>query len=236
MHSSALAAQQHRLRLQRVVAAGRALNELLQGLPKRGSKLRPATLEARALVLLDKYRVRPYFTLKVTGGKPFPLLAWEVDEAALAREAQLDGAYVLYTSLQEEVSALEVLRRWKQQGELERRFSDWKGPLLVHPIFLNTPQRIAALILLLHLALMIFCLIEREARRRLAAQGKTKFSRLLAGQVDAIPTGENVLRMLESVLLLVEEGQQRREGWVNFFHPEQEALWQLFELVLPAAT
>ena len=56
------------------------------------------------------------------------------------------------------------LRRWKQQGELERRFSDWKGPLLVHPVFLKTPQRIAALILLLHLALMIFCLIERAVR------------------------------------------------------------------------
>jgi transposase len=234
VHSSALAAQQRRLRLRRVVAAGQELNEVMQSLPRRGKQLRPATLEARALVILEKHRVRPYFTLQVTGGKPFPLLSWEVDEAALAREAQLDGYYALSTSLPETVPAGELLRRWKQQGELERRFSDWKGPLLVHPVFLKTPQRIAALILLLHLALLLFCLIEREARRRLAALGKTKFPRLLAGHVDAIPTGENVLRAFENVLLLVEEGQHGRECWLNPLHPEQEGLWKLLGIETPA--
>src|SRR5262249_13975359 len=146
VHSSALAAQQQRLRLRRGVAAGQELQEVMPRLPQRGGALRPAALGARALVILEKHRVPPHFTLAVTGGKPFPLLTWEVDEAALTREAQLDGYYALYTSLPASVPAVELLRRWKQQGELERRFSDWKGPLLVHPVFLKTPQRIAALI------------------------------------------------------------------------------------------
>lgn len=235
VHSSALAAQQKRLRLRRVVAAGQELNELMEGLPKRGRQMRPAALEARALVILDKHRVRPYFTLKVTAGKPFPELDWELDEEALAREEKLDGYYVLYTSLKGEgVSSLELLRRWKQQGQLERRFSDWKGPLLVHPVFLKTPRRIAALILLLHLALMVYCLIEREARRRLAERGESKFPRLLAGHVAAVPTGENILRAFENVLLLVEEGQHGRECWINPLHPEQEGLWKLLRIEAPS--
>lgn len=235
IHSSALAAQQRRLRLQRVAKAGNELNALMESLPKRGRQLRPATLEAKALVILEKHRVRKFFTLKVTARQPFPLLEWEWDEALLAQEARLDGCYVLYTSLKKEaVPALEVLRRWKQQGELERRFSDWKGPLLVHPVFLKTPKRIAALILLLHLALMILCLIEREARRQLAAQGQTKFPRLLAGHVDAIPTGENVLRALEGIVLIIEETAGGREHWINLPHPEQKGLWSLLGIPPPA--
>lgn len=234
VHSSALALQQKRLRMRRVLAAGNALNELIEKLPKLARQMRAATLEARARMILEKHRVQAYFTIKVTAGKPFPLLEWKTDDEKLAREDRLDGSYVLYTSLKEEAaSPLELLRRWKQQGELERRFSDWKGPLQVQQVFLKTPERIAALILLLHLALMIFCLIEREARRRLAAKGLTKFPRLLGGQIDAIPTGENIFRMLESVMLLVQEGQHGRERWVNFFHPPQEGLWKLFGIEMP---
>jgi transposase len=235
IHSSALAAQQGRLRLRRVAAAAKELNALMESLPKRARGMRAATLEAKALAILEKHRVKPFFTLKVTAGKPFPLLAWEENQEALEREKRLDGRYALYTSLDaEKVPALEVLRRWKQQGDIERRFSDWKGPLQVHPVFLKTPKRIAALILLLHLALMIYCLIEREARRRLAEQGQTKLPRLLAGHVDAIPTGENILRALQGILLLVEEGQHERERWLNPLRPEQHNLLRLLGVPIEA--
>jgi transposase len=234
IRSSALAAQQRRLRDRRVLAAATELNELIAKLPRGGRGKSAAWLEARALVLLDRHKVRPYFQLRVTGGKPFPMLEWEENTEALRREAALDGYYVLYTDLSPEtVSDTEVLRRWKPQIATERRFSDWKGPLRVHPVFLNTPARIAALILLLHLALMIYCLIECEARRRLAAQGKTKFPRLLAGQIDAVPTGENILRLFQNVLLVIEEGQHGRNCWVNLFTPEQEQLWRFLEIETP---
>jgi len=234
VRSSALAAQQRRLRERRIVAAANALNELLEKLPRGGRGKSPAWLEARALVVLEKHKARPFFELKVSAGEQFPELEWEENLAACKREAQLDGYYVLYTDLApEEADASEVLRRWKPQIATERRFSDWKGPLRVHPVFLNTPARIAALILLLHLALMIFSLLEREARRRLAAEGKTKFPRLLAGQIDAVPTGENILRLFENLLLVIEEGQQERKCWVNLFLPEQEQLWRFLGIETP---
>ena len=54
---------------------------------------------------------------------------------------------------------------------MERRFHDWKGPLQVRPVFVTSPKRIAAFLLLLHLALRLCCLLDREARRALAQRG-----------------------------------------------------------------
>lgn len=234
IRSSALADQQRRLRERRILAAARELNELLEKLPRGGRGKSAAWLEARALVVLERHKARRFFAVKVTAGKQFPELEWEPDQAACDREALLDGYYVLYTDLEPEAADnSEVLRRWKPQIATERRFSDWKGPLRVHPVFLNTPARIAALILLLHLALMLFSLLEREARRRLAEQGKTKFPRLLAGQVDAVPTGENILRLFQNILLVIEEGQQERKCWVNLVLPEQEQLWRFLGIETP---
>jgi hypothetical protein len=81
---------------------------------------------------------------------------------------------------------------------------------------------------------MIYCLIEREARRKLAARGDTKFPNLLAGHVAAVPTGENILRMFQDVLLLIEEGQHGRECWVNPLTAAQQALWDFLEIPAPS--
>ena len=55
---------------------------------------------------------------------------------------------------------------------MERRYGNLKGPLAVAPMFLNSNRRIAALITVISLALLVFCLIEREARRNLAPETK----------------------------------------------------------------
>lgn len=233
IRSSALAAQQYRLRQRRLVKACQELNEMIEKLPRGTRKQTAAQVEARALVVLDRHQVRRFIRVTTTPGKQFPDLQWELDEETLAREQKLDGYYVLYTTLLEE-SNTEVLSRWKPQVLTERRFSDWKGPLRVRPVFLNTPERIKALILLLHLALLIYCLLEREARRLLAALGKTKYPRLLAGHVDAVPTGENILRLFENLLLVIEEGQHGTSRWVNFHVREQEGLWKFLGIQSPA--
>jgi len=233
IHSSALAAQQYRLRHRRIVKACAELNELIAKLPRGARKMSPARVEARALVVLDRHHVRSFFALAVTPAEEYPELEWRLDEEALARAQRLDGYYVLLTTLLE-ASKTAVLSRWKPQILTERRFSDWKGPLRVRPVFLNTPQRIAALILLLHLALLIYSLLEREARRRLEACGKTKYPRLLAGHVDAVPTGENILRLFQNLLLVIEEGQHGRSCWVNFHTREQEGLWKFLGIQTPS--
>ena len=54
-----------------------------------------------------------------------------------------------------------MLRRHKgQQGTVERRYGDFKGPGR-HPVFVQDNKRVTALVVVICLALLVFCLIER---------------------------------------------------------------------------
>ena len=97
------------------------------------------------------------------------------------------------------VTAAQVLTRYKNQpGTSERRYHDFKGPLAVAPMFLHTNRRITALIGIICLALLIYCLIERETRRNLAPA--TKLDSLYAGR-PAKPTAGLILNALASLRL-----------------------------------
>ena len=92
-----------------------------------------------------------------------------------------------------------MLARYKNQpGTSERRYHDLKGPLAVAPMFLHTNRRITALIGVLCLALLIYCLVEREARRNLAPA--TKLDGLYAGR-PAKPTASLIFTALATIRL-----------------------------------
>src|SRR6266851_8173135 len=107
-----------------------------------------------------------------SGGPGKPALTWWFDQAAIDAEAATDGWYALTANLDATETAAGVLLRYKAQEAVERRYGNLKGPLAVAPMFLNSNRRIAALITVISLALLVFCLIEREARRNLAPQTK----------------------------------------------------------------
>ncbi len=48
----------------------------------------------------------------------------------------------------------EVLRTYREQSQVERRFHHLKGPLAVAPMFLKNPERIAGLLCILVWALL----------------------------------------------------------------------------------
>jgi len=98
-----------------------------------------------------------------------------------------------------------VLIRYKGQEVVERRYSAFKGPLAVAPMFLKTNRRIAALVTVICLALLIFCLIERAVR--IAITPDTRLAGLVAGQ-KAKPTGRLVLQALASMRLIPASGGQ----------------------------
>jgi len=114
-----------------------------------------------------------------------PTLEWHFDEAAVDRETSTDGWYALLTNLGPEVSAGDVLRNYKGQEAAERRYSNFKGPIAVAPMFLKNNRRIEALISVICLALLIFSLVERAVR--LALNPAVKLAGLVgatAGQAD----------------------------------------------------
>jgi transposase len=153
------------------------------------------TQEAGAAATADRHRWHG----AGSGGPGKPTLTWWLDQDAIDAEAATDGWYALLTNLDTQVTAAEVLLRYKDQEAVERRYGNLKGPLAVAPMFLHSNRRIAALITVISLALLVFCLIEREARRDLGPETKIDD---LYNRRPARPTGPLILTTLAGLRLI----------------------------------
>jgi transposase len=133
-----------------------------------------------------------------------PTLGWHFDQAALDAQAATDGWYALVTNLDPaQADAAEILRRYKGQEVVERRYGSFKGPLAVAPLFLKDNRRIAALITVICLALLVFCLVERQVRRAIAPASKLDG---LWAHRPAKPTGRLIFAALARLRLLPASG------------------------------
>jgi transposase len=132
-----------------------------------------------------------------------PTLAWWFDQAALEREQATDGWYGLLTNLDPaQVDAAEVLARYKGQ-EVVERYGAFKGPLAVAPLFVQSNRRIQALVTVICLALLVFCLVERQVRRAIAPA--VTLDGLYVGQ-PAKPTGRLIFQALAGLRLIPASG------------------------------
>jgi hypothetical protein len=125
-----------------------------------------------------------------------PTLTFARDHAAIETVAATDGIYALATNHPEALTALDILKLYKDQQIVERRHRDAKQSLKVRPIFLHNDDRIHALISIVGLALLIFGLIESQARARLDGH---QLPGLLPEGRAAIPTGRNILAAFQGL-------------------------------------
>jgi len=133
-----------------------------------------------------------------------PTLSWHFDQQALDVQARTDGWYALVTNLDPaQADTAEILRRYKGQEVVERRYGSFKGPLAVAPMFLKNNRRIAALITVICLALLIFCLVERQVRQAIAPAQKLDG---LWAHRPAKPTGRLIFTALAKLRLLPASG------------------------------
>ena len=199
VHSSARAAAAATARAKKLDRARDDLARLSRGL---GSRHYPSTqaVTARINTIARERRVGDYLrTTIATDHNGRPTLHWHLDQNAIDAEAATDGWYALLTNLPATITAAQALTRYKTQpATSERRYHDLKGPLAVAPMFLHTNRRITALIGVICLALLVYCLIEREARRNLAPA--TKLDGLYAGR-PAKPTASLIFTTLASLRL-----------------------------------
>jgi transposase len=197
--SSARAAAAAAARTKKLDRARDVLDRLSRGL---GSRHYPTAAEVneRLAAIAAKRRVKAYLVSRVgTDETGKPTLAWSFDQAALDAEAATDGWYALLSNLDPtDADAADVLRRYKGQEAVERRYSNFKGPLAVAPMFLKNNRRIQALITVICLALLIFCLVERAVR--LAISPAVKLAGLWAGR-PAKPTGRLIFTALAKLRL-----------------------------------
>ena len=100
-----------------------------------------------------------------------PTITWSRNQDAIDAAGALDGLYALATNLADpqgrRLSALDVLKIYKDQWIDEQRHRDLKQTLRVRPVFLHNDVRIEALIAVIGVALLIFGLIEAELRAAL---------------------------------------------------------------------
>jgi hypothetical protein len=181
----------------------RAETEIAKIVARVGSRWYPTAERARAKIetileqrhLTDLYRV----TCGDVDGQP--RVTCDLLPTALARLEALDGYYVLETTRSpDDATPSALLGQWKGQWQIEHRHRSAKGPLRVRPLFVTSNQRIVGLITILGIALMIFSLLERAARRALGPIAKVP--NLLAGHVAARPTGDNLLKALRTISLV----------------------------------
>ncbi|MEV6742712.1 IS1634 family transposase [Streptomyces sp. NPDC051104] len=172
VHSTANAAGQQAARARRLTKAAEDLDTLAR---TAGTRHRPTTeaVAKRATEILRTRKVSTVVNTHVTADPTTgtPVFTWSFDQQALDAEAAADGWYALLTNLDPaQADAAEVLIRYKGQQVVERRYGDFKGPLAVAPMFLKHNRRIAALITVICLALLIFCLVERQVRQALGSE------------------------------------------------------------------
>jgi transposase len=91
-------------------------------------------------------------------------ISWTVDPVRLAEAESLDGIFPLITNVRE-MLAEEILRAYKRQPIIEKRFSQLKTDFAVAPIYLKSVTRIQGLLAVYFFVLIVQTLLERELRQ-----------------------------------------------------------------------
>jgi hypothetical protein len=99
-------------------------------------------------------------------------LKYQINAEKLAQATVRDGRYPLVTN-RRDLDADQVLARMKEQDVAEKRFAILKGPLQIHPLWLHKDERLVSLVLVVMIALLVYCLLEhlvRQAQRHLTGR------------------------------------------------------------------
>jgi Domain of unknown function (DUF4277)/Transposase DDE domain len=145
-----------------------ALTRIRNGLGGRYYKTRKQ-VDARIAQILTGH-VKDLMTVRTGTRAGKPWITWARDQDAIAAASRLDGLYALATNLPgagAPLTALDVLKIYKDQWIVEQRHRDLKQTLKVRPVFLHNDDRIHALIAVIGISLLIFGLIEAELRAAL---------------------------------------------------------------------
>jgi transposase len=124
-----------------------------------------------------------------------------LDQNALDRALSRCGYYPLLTNQsQEQLSIEDAMLAHKKQYKSEHTFRRAKGPYSIEPVYLHTPERIEAFLLLFKIALQMVVLIERTARKNIHKRdyGLDNF---MPNRVDVRnPRSEYMLKEFEDIV------------------------------------
>jgi transposase len=125
-------------------------------------------------------------------------LTYRIDDARVSEDAQTDGIFPLITNVVE-LDALELLKTYKRQPTIEKRFSQLKTDFEVAPVYLKAVHRIQALLCVYFFALLLEALLERELRQAMQRKRVDSLPLYPEGRPCRWPTARRVLDLFESI-------------------------------------
>lgn len=138
-------------------------------------------------------------------------LTWKLNVEAISEAEREDGVFPLLTN-DRKLSAAEVLRAYKRQPLLEKRFSQFKTDFAVAPVFLKNVSRIQGLLAAYFFALLMQTLLERELRQAMARAGEKTLPLYPEDRPCARPTTHRLIEVFSSIQrheVRVGEGEPR---------------------------
>ena len=99
-------------------------------------------------------------------------IEWDVKAEEVEKISRTDGIFPLVTNT--DLAPVDVLKKYKEQPYLEKRFNTLKSITEIAPVFLKLPHRIEAMLFLYFIALMVIALIEREIRKNMLEEAIQK--------------------------------------------------------------
>jgi transposase len=125
-------------------------------------------------------------------------IGWQLDPAALSLAEREDGVFPLISN-DRTLSAEQVLRAYKRQPFVEKRFSQFKTDFAVAPVYLQDVARISGLLAVYFFALMAQTLLERELRQAMSAAGLKSLALYPERRPCARPTAHRLIELFERV-------------------------------------
>jgi transposase len=228
------------------------LAELNGKINKRGLKTRKAIEEA-AQQIVKEHKLEDFFHIsigtitekyqvQIGTGRPgkntkyrtdvntLYTLSWTQKKQTLKQEAQTDGVFPLLCT-DNELTAKEVLKAYKYQPRLEKRFSQFKKIHNAAPLLFKKIERIEANMLGFFIALVIQALIEREVRNKMKEQ-KIEQIRVYPEQREAShPTTAKILDRFENICTYkIKENSKVVETFKDSLNEDQKLILSLLNI------
>jgi transposase len=153
-------------------------------------------------------------------------LTWELDTEAIAAAEKTDGMFPLITNAHD-MTAEEVLRAYKRQPIIEKRFSQLKTDFEVAPVYLKNVRRIQAMLCLYFFALIVQTLLERQLRQAMQAAHVASLPLYPEGRACLAPTTRRILDVFAPVQRHTLRAQGRSETFTTELTDLQRQLLKL---------
>ena len=133
-----------------------------EGKVQRGRKLSDSGAKARFFHEVSEAHLARIIKVDLKSD----LFTYQIDETALARAQLMDGKLMLISNVAD-MSAPEIIRRYKSLADIERGFKVLKSEIEIAPVYHRLPERIRAHASICFMALIIY----RIMRQRLKLAG-----------------------------------------------------------------